>query len=79
MTITKCISISREFEDLADKHRLSWSEAARIGMSILLADRGITEYDNKLNLYRKMQIFQKTAEDALQKLSEFQVKEENDL
>lgn len=54
MSITKCISISREFEDLADEHKLSWSEAARVGMGVMLGDRGIVPYNNNLNLKRKI-------------------------
>lgn len=72
MTIQKCISISREFEDLASEHHISWSEAARVGMAMLLADLGIKEYDNNSNLFRKMRLFQRQAEDALQKLSELE-------
>lgn len=72
-TITT-ISISPEFADLAKKHHLSWSEASRIGMSIMLADLGEREYDNKLNLYRKMQFFKTRAEEALQQIEDYEQK-----
>lgn len=64
------ISVSPEFMELAKVHHISWTEAARVGMSIMLADIGVQEYDNSLNLFRKMRSYQKTAEDALQKLAD---------
>lgn len=75
MTIITSISISPEFQAKAKSLKLSWSEAARIGMSILLAERGAGEYDNKLNLFRKMTLFRQQAENALQKLAELEAKE----
>jgi len=69
MTEIKSISVSPEFSQLAKDHGISWSEAARVGMSLLLADKDVMPYDNKINLYRKMQIFRQQAEDALQKLA----------
>ena len=72
MTIQQCISISQEFKDLAQEHHISWSEAARIGMSILLADRGVKDYDNNLNLYRKMTQFRLMAENLGQRLDEME-------
>jgi hypothetical protein len=70
MTEIKSISVSTEFSQLAKENNCSWSEAAKIGMSIILAERGVREYDNNLNLYRKMRTFQIKAEEALQKLAE---------
>ena len=72
MTIQKCISISKEFEELAEKYKVSWSEAARIGMSVMLGDLGVREYDNQTNLFRKMKIFQKQTEEALNKIAELE-------
>ena len=70
----KSISVSDEFNNLAKDNDLSWSEAARIGMSVLLGDLGIKEYDNKLNLKRKMDLFRLEAENALQKLADLEEK-----
>ena len=72
MTIAKCISVSREFEDLADKYRISWSEAARVGMAVMLGDLGVVDYDNKINLFRKMTLFKQQAEEALNKIAELE-------
>lgn len=53
-TIIKSISVSLEFHDLAKQHKISWSEAARVGMSLILAEKGVKDYDNNLNLKRRM-------------------------
>ena len=74
MTQIKSISVSDEFNSLAKEYDLSWSEAGRIGMSILLGDKGVVEYDNKLNLKRKMDFFRLEAEKALQQIAELQEK-----
>lgn len=76
MSITKCISISREFEDLADKYRLSWSEAAKIGMGIMLADLGIKEYNSELNLHRKMTMIRQTLEETSKELEELKKRQD---
>ena len=68
------ISVSKEFDELRRLHRVSWSEAAKIGMSILLAELGVVEYDNRMNLVRKMNKFREIAEAANQKLEELEQK-----
>ena len=70
MTHIKSISVSDEFANLAVLHSVSWTEAARVGMAILLAEKGVAEYDNKLNIYRKMNFFREEAEKNSQKVEE---------
>ena len=53
MATIKSISVSQDLEILRVQHHLSWSEAARVGMAVLLADREIIPYNNDLNLKRK--------------------------
>lgn len=60
-------SVSARFWELARDHNIGWSEALRVGISILLADRDVIQYDNSLNLYRKMRFFQTKAEEYGQK------------
>ena len=67
--ITTSITVSPEFFNLAKKYHLSFTEATRIGLSILFAERGIKEYDNKLNLFRKMQQYQKRCEEMGEELA----------
>ncbi len=40
----------------------------RVGVSILLAEKGDLDYDNKLNLWRRMHKYKETAERSLQKV-----------
>ena len=63
------ISVSKEFNEMRKELRLSWSEAAKIGMSVMLAEKGVVEYDNRLNLVRRMNKFREIAEEANQKLA----------
>jgi len=66
-TAIKSISISIEFDTLAKEHKISWSKAARVGMSLMLAEEGVKDYDNNLNLFRKMRGYQIELEKLLQK------------
>jgi hypothetical protein len=59
------ILISEEFYSLCKQYNIKFSEALRVGISIILAEKGVKQYDNKLNLYRKMNYFK----DQLEKLS----------
>ena len=72
--ITTSVKISPEFHKLCIEHRISFSEAMRIGISLILAERGLTEYDNNLNLHRKMRLYQQMSEEANNKLNELQLK-----
>jgi hypothetical protein len=47
-SLKKCISVSEEFSNLAEQNKISWTEASRIGMSIILAERGIDVFNNEL-------------------------------
>ena len=63
-------TISSKFWELAKEHNIPWSEALRIGLSIVFAEKGVMPYDNKLNLYRKMNYFRQEAEKSTQKVNE---------
>jgi|TARA_R100000501_G_C2618740_1_gene112202 hypothetical protein len=66
--ITTSVTVSPEFFNMAKEHRLSFTEAIRIGLSLMFAERNLKPYDNKLNLYRKMQLFQAKAEELSNEL-----------
>ena len=66
MAIIKTISISPEFDKLQKEYNLSWTECARVGLSVMLAEKGVTDYDNNLNLYRKMLFYRTELEKLLQ-------------
>lgn len=52
--ITTSVRISPEFHDLCIRNFINFSEAMRVGISMILAERGVSEYDNNLNIFRKM-------------------------
>lgn len=56
--IIRSVSVSPEYDEKARTNDISLSEAVRVGISILLAEKGIVEYDNSLNIYRKMRQYQ---------------------
>lgn len=75
MTKTISTTVSDEFWDLAQKNNVSWAEALRTGLAVMFADRGLMEYNNNLNLFRKMTAFRMQAEEALQKLADLEAKQ----
>lgn len=50
-TITS-VSLSKEFDALMDEHGISPTEACRIGVAVMLFEKGISPYVNPLNLKR---------------------------
>ena len=66
------VKVSSEFYQLSKANNISFAEAMRVGISILLAEAGLKEYDNRLNIYRKMIHYQKLAEEALLKKNEME-------
>jgi len=50
------VLISQEFYKLCKEHRIKFSEAMRIGISIILAERGVRDYDNNFNFMRKLAV-----------------------
>jgi len=45
-------TLSDEFHDLAKNFNLNWAEALRIGLAILLMERGESGFSNPLNKVR---------------------------
>jgi|TARA_Y100000310_G_C20454994_1_gene702604 hypothetical protein len=60
-------TISSEFKALAMQFNIKYSEALRVGMAIILAEKGVKEYDNTLILHRKMRAYQSKVEELYQK------------
>jgi len=48
------VKISPEFYKLCKRHAIQWSEAMRVGISIILAERGVADYDNRLTIVRRL-------------------------
>jgi len=74
--IATSVRLSPEFHKLCRENGINLTEALRIGISLMLADLGITDYDNNLNLFRKMRLFQEELEKKSQELEELKNKYE---
>ena len=72
--IVTTVSISPEFRRLCDEHHLVLSECLRKGIALSLAELGVSDYDNDLNIYRRMNLFRKKAEESLAKIYELEEK-----
>jgi len=68
------VSISPEFYDLCKDHAISFSEATRVGIALMLADKGVREYDNNLNLVRKLDLVRMKLEETSQRLAQLERK-----
>ena len=66
------VKISPEMMRLCKENYIKISEATRVGISMLLAEKGIKEYDNRLNIYRKMVKYQEELQKALERLYELE-------
>lgn len=73
--IQTSVLVSQEFFNLCKTNNIKFSEALRVGISILLADAGILEYDNNLNVMRKLNFFRKELEKTNLKIEELEKKE----
>ena len=68
--IQTSVLVSVNFYKLCKEHNIKFSEALRVGISLLLAEKGIEEYDNKLNISRKITLLTKLLEDKSKELEE---------
>lgn len=50
------VLVSQEFYKLCKEHHIKFSEAIRTGIGVMLAERGVREYDGNLNFFRKLQV-----------------------
>ena len=64
------VLISQEFYEQCKKHHIKFSEALRVGVSLLLSEKGLREYDNGLNIVRKIQLIQDKLNETSQKYYE---------
>ena len=52
--VIRSVSVSLEFDNLTRIHKISLTEACKIGTSILLREKGLKEYDNRINILREI-------------------------
>ena len=58
-TTVTSVSVSKEFYRLMKEHNLSPTEVFRVGLSVLLLERGVTPYDlSPLNAERSIKVKQ---------------------
>ena len=74
--IQTSVLISREFYDLCKNNGIKFTEALRVGISLMLAEKGVSEYDNRLNVYRRMMFFKLELEKISQQFEELKNKSE---
>jgi len=72
--IRTSVLISPEFYNLCKKHFIKFSEAMRVGISIMLAERGEIEYDNTLNIVRRVAELKKKAAEYAQQAADLENK-----
>ena len=70
--IQTSVIVSLDFYKLCREHRIKFSEAMRVGISILLAERGVRDYDNNLNIVRRVNELKLKALEYAKKASELE-------
>jgi len=74
--IRTSVNVSPEFYKLTRQHLIKFSEALRIGISIMLAEKGVIPYDNQLNIVRRINYYKKEAQGWAVKASKLQSKQD---
>lgn len=69
-SVITTVKVSPEFHSLCKMHNIKFSEATRVGISVLLAEAGVQEYDNNLTLVRRMEQMRIKLEEMSQKYYE---------
>ena len=64
------VTISPEYYEQCKKYRIKFSDAMRAGISLLLAEKGVIGYDNKLNIMRKIDILRAKLEETIQRVED---------
>jgi hypothetical protein len=65
-----CVTIAPDLALKLEKRGIQRSEALRVGATLMLAEAGDLEYDNRLQLYRKMKKYQAELQALSQKITE---------
>ena len=66
--IQTTVLLSPKFNELRKQYHITLSEAVRVGISIILAEKGIVDYDNQLNISRKIKLLVNELESKSQEL-----------
>ena len=71
-TAIKSVSLSLELCSWVDKYKISLSEAARVGIAVILSEMGEPQFLNRVNLGRKVQKMAAVIQEQATKLEEMQ-------
>jgi len=63
------VTVSPEFFVMAKDLNISFTEALRVGLSLMFAERGVKEYDNDLNVVRRAEQVRLKLEEVSNELS----------
>lgn len=74
--IMTSVKLSPEFYNLSKEHHVSFTEAMRVGISIILAERGIGEYDNSLNIVKRIKELKVKAAQYAQQAADLELTKE---
>jgi len=69
------VNVSPEFHTLCKQHHIQFGEALRVGISLLLADKGVVEYSNNIQVVRKITSLREQLEEISQKYYELKENE----
>ena len=73
--IVTSVTISPEFFQIAKDLNITFTEAIRVGLSLMFAERGVKEYDNNLNICRRAEIVRQKLEEVSNELAELKEKQ----
>jgi len=71
-TAIKSVSVSLELISYIEKYKISLTEAVRVGVSMILADLGETQFLNRVNMGRKIQKMADLIKDLQKKLEVYE-------
>lgn len=63
------VNLSPKLYRLSREHGIRFSDAIRAGISLMLAERGVQDYDNRLNLWRRLENTRKRFEQTWKELN----------
>lgn len=71
-SVTTSVQVSPSLFHLAKENNIKFVEAMRTGISVLLAEKGVIDYDNNLNITRKITHYNALASEFSQKVHDLE-------
>jgi hypothetical protein len=76
-SITTTVQIAEPLFKKAKNYQIRFVDAMRVGLTIMLAELGVEEFDNSLSIVRRIQALRRKLEETSQELFLLKQKEEN--